>query len=277
MIVTGPGGRRLAVSEWGDPEGAVVFYLHGAPGSRLLRHDGDGYAAAGLRVVTYDRPGYGGSDPAPGRAVADTAADVAAIADHLRVGELGVAGISCGGLHAFAVAALLPDRVARCVGIKALAPYDAVGLDFFAGMEPEQAEALQAMATGGRDALEADAAEAQAWVESGCPGITTPEPVGTMLREAFTEAFRQGTTGYVDDWAAHFQPLGFDLDDVAAPTRLLAAREDRQVPPGHVHWFAERLPDASLTWFDGGHLDPHDAEELAALAWAARGDEASAP
>ena len=92
-----------------------------------------------------------------------------------------------------------------------------------------------------------------------------------------TEAFRQGTTGYVDDWAAHFQPLGFDLDDVAAPTRLLAAREDRQVPPGHVHWFAERLPDASLTWFDGGHLDPHDAEELAALAWAARGDEASAP
>ena len=70
MIVTGPGGRRLAVSEWGDPEGAVVFYLHGAPGSRLLRHDGDGYAAAGLRVVTYDRPGYGGSDPAPGRAVA---------------------------------------------------------------------------------------------------------------------------------------------------------------------------------------------------------------
>ena len=272
MIVTGPGGRRLAVSEWGDQAGDVVVYLHGAPGSRLLRHDGDRYAAAGLRVVTYDRPGYGLSDPAPGRTVADTAADVAAIADDLGLTELGVAGISVGGMHAFAAAALLPDRIARCVGIKALAPYDAEGLDFFDGMEPEEAEALRAMASGGRKALEADADETRAWVESGCPGITTPEPVATMLGEAFGEAFRQGTMGYVDDWAAHFGPLGFDLDAVVAPTRLLAAREDRQVPPGHARWLAERLPDASLIWFDGGHLEPHDEEELAALAWAARGE-----
>jgi pimeloyl-ACP methyl ester carboxylesterase len=143
-------GRRLAFCEWGDPDGAALFYLHGVPGSRYLRHVGSAYADARLRVLTYDRPGYGLSDPAPGRSVADSAADVAAIADHLGLDRFPVAGVSMGGVHALAVAALLPDRVTRCVGLKALAPYGAHGLDFFAGMDDEDAAALRMMADRGR-------------------------------------------------------------------------------------------------------------------------------
>jgi pimeloyl-ACP methyl ester carboxylesterase len=118
-------GRRFAFCEWGDPDGAALFYLHGVPGSRYLRHVGSAYADARLRVLTYDRPGNGLSDPAPGRSVADSAADVAAIADHLGLDRFPVAGVSMGGVHALAVAAVLPERVTRCVGLKALAPYGA--------------------------------------------------------------------------------------------------------------------------------------------------------
>jgi pimeloyl-ACP methyl ester carboxylesterase len=126
-----PDGRRLAFCEWGDPRGAPVVYLHGFPGSRYLRHVGTAYADAHLRVITYDRPGYGLSDAAPGRIVADTAADVATLADHLGLDRFAVVGVSAGGVHAFAVAATLPDRVTRCVGMKAIAPFEAEGLDFY--------------------------------------------------------------------------------------------------------------------------------------------------
>ena len=56
-------GRTLLFAEWGDRDGFPVFALHGTPGSRLLRHwDESKYVDVGARVITYDRPGYGGSD-----------------------------------------------------------------------------------------------------------------------------------------------------------------------------------------------------------------------
>jgi pimeloyl-ACP methyl ester carboxylesterase len=211
------------------------------------------------------------SDPAPGRTVVDTAADVAAIADRLGVDRFGVVGVSAGGVHAFAVAAALPDRVTGCVGVKALAPYDAAGLDFFAGMDPDDAAAFRRVADGDPDALTADAEEARAWVRQGCPGLDAPEPVGAMLRQTFDEAFRRGISGHVDDLAAHLRDHGFALEAVTTPTRLLAASEDRSVPPGHARWLADRLPGVELTWMDGGHLDPQEEAEIRAMAWAADG------
>lgn len=44
-IVRTPNQRDLAICEWGANDGSPVFYLHGTPGSRYLRHVGDGYAA----------------------------------------------------------------------------------------------------------------------------------------------------------------------------------------------------------------------------------------
>lgn len=265
-------GRRLAYCAWGDPAGDPVVYLHGVPGSRYLRHPGRVYADVRLRVITYDRPGYGLSDPSPGRTVSDTAADVVAIADDLGLERFAVAGVSAGGVHALSVAALFPDRVSRCVGIKALAPFDAEGLDFYDGMGADEAEAVRQLASGGRPALEDDARAAARWVEIGCPGLDMPEPVAGMLRQAFGEAFRQGLDGHVGDWAAHLKPHGYDLAAVGAPTLLLAARSDESVPPAHARWLASRLPDPRLTWVDGGHLDADPDTELRAFVWAARGE-----
>jgi hypothetical protein len=94
-----PDGRMLAFEEVGDPAGAPVFVLHGTPGCRLSgRHpDLSRVRAAGLRLVTYDRPGYGRSTRQPGRRVVDCVSDVAAIADELDIERFAVSGGSGGG------------------------------------------------------------------------------------------------------------------------------------------------------------------------------------
>src|SRR5436189_3246279 len=110
-IVAVSGGRQVAYEVWGDPAGAPVFLLHGTPGSRLgIRAPDDALARSGARLITYDRPGYGLSDPYPERTVADCTTDVAAIADALGYREFAVVGFSGGGPHALACGALLPDR-----------------------------------------------------------------------------------------------------------------------------------------------------------------------
>lgn len=77
-----PDGRTLAVEEWGVPDGTPVFYLHGTPMSRLARHPDDTlFTGLGIRLITFDRPGFGGSTARPGRRVVDGADDVAAVAD----------------------------------------------------------------------------------------------------------------------------------------------------------------------------------------------------
>src|SRR5271170_1007608 len=65
-------GRTLAVEEGGDPAGRPVLVHMGTPNSRHLYgpHERDA-AERGLRLIGYDRPGYGGSSPQPGRSVAD--------------------------------------------------------------------------------------------------------------------------------------------------------------------------------------------------------------
>ena len=116
-------------------DGPAVIYHHGWPGSRKLP-GGHGEAAAerGVRLVSFDRAGYGGSSRAAGRTVGDVASDTAAIADALGIGTFGVWGVSGGGPHALACAALLPERVTAAAVVAGIAPYDLPGLDYTAGM-----------------------------------------------------------------------------------------------------------------------------------------------
>src|SRR4051794_20518812 len=116
-------GRSLGACVGGDPDGAPVFWLHGMPGSRLLRHPEHDYVGRGLQVCTYDRPGYGLSPRHLGRRVADVADDVEQIANALGWDRFAVAGVSAGGGPALATAARLPGRVTRCATVVAPAPF----------------------------------------------------------------------------------------------------------------------------------------------------------
>ena len=128
-------GRRLSVEVFGDPDGTPVFLLHGTPGSRLgPRPRGAVLHRLGVRLIAFDRPGYGRSDRLPGRQVADVAADIAAIADAYGLEKFAVVGRSGGGPHALACAAMLPHRTTRAAVLVGLAPRGAEGLDWFDGM-----------------------------------------------------------------------------------------------------------------------------------------------
>src|SRR5687768_2646379 len=99
--ITTPDGRTLTVREGGHPDGVPVLYLAGTPGSSLLYepHLRDA-AERGIRLFSYDRPGYGGSTRDEGRSVAACAEDVAAVCEALGVERCCVWGISGGGPHA---------------------------------------------------------------------------------------------------------------------------------------------------------------------------------
>jgi pimeloyl-ACP methyl ester carboxylesterase len=60
-----------------------------------------------VRLISYDRPGYGGSTSQPGRSVADCASDVRVICEALGIERVAMWGHSGGGPHVLACAALL--------------------------------------------------------------------------------------------------------------------------------------------------------------------------
>jgi pimeloyl-ACP methyl ester carboxylesterase len=143
-----PDGRTLAVEDAGDPAGRPVLVHLGTPDSRHLYGPWVADAAGrGLRLICYDRPGYGGSTPQPGRSIADCAGDVRAICAALEIDRLAIWGWSGGGAHALACAALLPDLVAAAASLAAVAPYGADGLDYFAGMGQDNIDEFRLVLT----------------------------------------------------------------------------------------------------------------------------------
>jgi pimeloyl-ACP methyl ester carboxylesterase len=268
--VTTTDGRRLAVYEDGDPRGRPVLAIYGTPSGGLIyeRHAADA-RAQGIRLVTFDRPGYGGSDPRPGRSVGDFVADATAVADALELERLGIWGWSGGGPHALACAAMLGDRVAGVASLAAPAPYRAEGLDWIAGMGEDNVEEFGA-ALAGREALEPlQRRQADALAE-GSPDdlrrewVTLLSPVDAEALTAglaasvhanTVAALAPGVEGWLDDDLAFVEPWGFELDAITVPVQLWHGDHDLFVPPAHGRWLAERIPgvDARLSDVDG-HL-----------------------
>ena len=256
-LVERPDGRTLRAYDVPvDDERLTVFWHHGTPNvgtppEPLLPAS----AARGIRWVSYDRPGYGGSTPHPGRDVASAAGDVAAIADALRIDRFAVLGHSGGGAHALACAALLPDRVVAAVSGSALAPFGADGLDWFAGINAAGTAELRA-AVDGRAALERVLASSEF-----DPEMFTPADHAALagdwgwLGRIAGEAQAGGIGGMVDDDLAYVAPWGFDPADVVAPVLVVHGDADRVVPPAHGRWLADRMASAELWLRPGdGHV-----------------------
>jgi pimeloyl-ACP methyl ester carboxylesterase len=268
--VNTPGGRTLKVLESGDSGGYPIIVHHGTPMSRHL-YEGwkEDAGVRGIRLIGYDRPGYGGSDPRPDRRVADAAADTSAIADALGIGRFATWGISGGGPHVLACAALLPDRVSAAASIASIAPWGAEGLDWFAGMGEDNIEEF-GLALEGRHAIEPVAksmagemvvADAEQTVEI-LKTLLSPvdrELLGGELAQYFhaaaLEGIRNSTEGWVEDDLAFAMDWGFDLADIDVPVLVMQGREDRFVPFGHGEWLAAHIPDCEAWLTDeDGHL-----------------------
>jgi pimeloyl-ACP methyl ester carboxylesterase len=263
-------GRHLAVLDAGNESGPAVFVSHGTPGSALLwRGLIEDAESRGMRLLGYDRPGYGGSDPDPGRRVSDAARDVAAMADVLGIERFAVEGGSGGGPHALACAALQPDRVVAAASLAGVAPYPAEGLDWLEGMGEDNVQEFSA-AQAGRDELERFvsamtdgmlAAEPNALADtlkSLCSPVDAAVLTGELadyLLDALRRALGESVEGWIDDDFAFVSPWGFELGEIRVPVQLWHGAEDRFVPIAHGRWLAERIPgiEAHLSEEDG-HL-----------------------
>jgi pimeloyl-ACP methyl ester carboxylesterase len=265
-----PDGRTLAIEEDGDPNGRPVLVHGGTPNSRHLYLPAAIDAAArGLRLISYDRPGYGGSTPQPGRTVADCAADVRAICAELGIDRLAMWGISGGGPHVLACAALLPDLVTAAASLASLAPLDAEGLDWFAGMGQDNVDdtrlylrdpvASRARLESQREAsLAASAADLAAILRtllSPTDAAVLKDALAEYLIYSDHEGLAPGSQGWWDDGVAHASPWGFELSAISVPVLLMHGRQDQFVPFGHGQWLAVHVPGVEARLFDhDGHL-----------------------
>ena len=258
--IDGPGGRPLEFELSGPQDGRLLVLHHGTPG------EGSAYppwtaegAARGLRHLCYSRPGYAGSTRNSGRTVADCASDVAAILDALGEDRCFTAGISGGGPHALACAALLPDRVIAAASIAGVAPSDAPDLDFTAGMGAENIDEFAAAVAG--EATLRPFLEEMAVGLSGSTVEKMTATLGDLLgpadRAALTGEFAQylltkigvalaaGVDGWFDDDVAFTTPWGFGVGAITRPVAVWQGGDDRFVPLAHGEWLAANVAGAT--------------------------------
>jgi pimeloyl-ACP methyl ester carboxylesterase len=252
-----PDSRRVAYGDYGEPGGNPLIVLHGTPGSRLLEGCLDKAArAAGVRLIAPDRPGFGGSDPAPRTGCDTYTSDIVSLASALGLDRFAVAGVSGGGAYALACGALLPDRVEKVILISAMlpAPRSAlagqaaqVRLVFtLAQYAPGLAKRLLARNSRVQPAqLARSLPAADRWVAS------DPHLVDGLLADA-REGLRQGPDACVAELARYGRPLPFDIAAVRVPVRIVHGSADRNVPVGVARWARDRLRDATLRVIDGG-------------------------
>jgi pimeloyl-ACP methyl ester carboxylesterase len=263
-------GRTIRVREDGDLKGFPVFVHHGTPAAGLFFEPWvEDARRRGLRLVSHDRPGYGGSDRLPGRSVADVVGDVVAMADHFGFDRFATWGISGGGPHALACAALVPDRVTAAATLASVGPVDADGLDFMAGMGEDNVTEFQ-LAVNDHDGL-------RPLLEKWSAEMLAAEPqqiydmIQSIISEVDKEALsgdfaeflytcdvigqRHGIDGWYDDDLAFARPWGFDLGSIQAPVLLWQGRQDLMVPFAHGEWLAEHIPGVEARLHDDeGHL-----------------------
>jgi pimeloyl-ACP methyl ester carboxylesterase len=263
-----PDGRDLGWLELGSPDGEPVFAFHGTTGSRWhFTVDDRPVAAAGVRLIVPDRPGYGLSSFHTGRRLADWADDVAFLAEHLGLEQFSVMGVSGGGPHASVCARFLPTHVRAAAIVSGVAPL--ADPDSEEGMMPMN-QRITAVARRAPFALwplfGLMTAVGKRWPERALEGFTKqlpPPDVAVVarpeVRDALLRDFRHAssTTGQAgaQDFRLFARDWGFSLEDITVPVHVWQGDVDRNVPAAHGRIQADRIPGAVLHEVPGeGHL-----------------------
>ncbi|HEU5332843.1 MAG TPA: alpha/beta hydrolase [Actinocrinis sp.] len=253
----------MAVEESGAPNGAAVFLLHGMPGGRLgPKPRSINLHRQHIRLITYDRPGYGESERHEGRRVVDAARDVEAIADALEIDRFAVVGRSGGAPHALACAARLAHRVTAAAALVGPAPRgrDMAGFDWFAGMTADNERAywmvenrpdrLKGLLDERSGAVGSDTAALLPILDEGLHAsdrriIST---IRSVLDSTYSAALREARNwyGWLDDLVALGNPegWGFDVEEIAVPVLLWHGSEDQFAPMSHTQWLAAHIRTA---------------------------------
>jgi len=259
-------GRSLEVHELGDPDGFPIVFHHGTPGSGTIYARWD---TPDVRLIAYDRAGYGGSTRKAGRVVADVVADITALADALGLERFATWGLSGGGPHSLACAALCDERLVAAATLAGVGPWNAEGLDWLAGMGEGNLREFDLVLAGEdalRPAIERDrngllAATAAQLRDEMAPHLspTDSDALTADLAEYFhssmTHALADSADGWIDDNLAFVKPWGFELSTIARPVLVVQGGDDLMVPRQHGEWLAANVPGCEARIEEAhGHL-----------------------
>jgi len=262
--------RWLGFREHGDPDGRPVLYCHGLPGGGVLALEPAAMATHRVRLITVERPGFGSSDPHPGRLLLDVADDIEQLGDTLGLDRFAVLGASAGAPNALACAHRLGDRVSTVGIVSGVGPlFDHPEFDTIL---PDQQQLLLPIARQDIDGALAlvrevttpvveawaddPAAAFEAWVQE------SPEVDRAALRrdremwmEVLDATYGNGADTFVDEVRATFGPWGFELAGVGRPVHMWHGDADDMAPLTVARHVAGQLPDARLTVYPGeGHV-----------------------
>ena len=281
--VTTADGRTLEILTGGSPGGYPWLWVPGTPSAAVDYPRLDDLATKlDLRLVTLSRPGYGASTPRPlppeGPRIVDDVPDIEAILAALRMDEFVVVGWSGGGPRALACAAMLSDRCRAAATLAGLAPFDAAGLDWMAGMGPGNVADFTAALQGPEayaafqdkyfmpmtSATVADVAAGLGLLLTPTDDATFTGGLAQWLAETMRRAGAQGVIGVRDDGLALAAPWGFDVGSISVPTAIWAGGQDVTVPYAHGQWLAVNVPGAIAHLLEGaGHITlVNDLEEV---------------
>lgn len=259
-------GREVGVCDYGSTKDVAVFWCHGGPGSRLEPALlGPAAAAAGLRLVGFDRPGYGLSPPRPGRTIPDVVSDMIAVSDALSIERFVTVGVSTGGAYALAAAAVDPRRVLGVVACCSMTDMRfgparwgmSVSHCHAVWDAPDRAAAILA-------AVRAHGEDGSKMLGGGMDAVLAPSDLEMFADATWSETalagfpamFTYGLEGYADDRLADGAGwVHFDVGAITCPVTVLHGAEDRMVEVVNARHTAEIVPGAELVVRDGlGHF-----------------------
>ncbi len=266
-----PDGRRLAYTEYGNPDGPPVFLIHGTPGSRLYWKSFPGFPfRPDLHLIAPDRPGYGLSDWRPGRTMTDWPDDVATLADALGLHRFTMIGVSGGGPETLACAWKIPNRLTAVGVMHSPGPPDAP--DYFEGMSRTNRFFLRLAARS--PWLMRKNMEFVTWMVRRNPAkyvermtykFSAPDKAAiarTEIRRSLFQNFvdslgqPDSRRAYGDDVVLHHAlPWGIPLERIRVKVYLWQGETDTSVPNTQARYLAEMLPNCQATFIPkAGHL-----------------------
>lgn len=266
-LVTLPDGRRLGIDETGPADGPALVFLHSSPGSRRFDPSPAETAAAGVRLITLDRPGYGASSPLADYVIPSVPAianDLAAGLAELGVNEFALSGWSAGGRFAAALAARYPEQVRSLAVIATPAPDDQV--PWVPEHYREMARQMRAEPESARGIIESQLGEAVGNGEAAFDEVATgpadeaavaADPdLARRVRDMLIEGLATSASGVAADIVSdQVAPWGFDPSAIGATTTCFYGDGDTICGREHGRWWADAIPDADLRVVAGaGHL-----------------------